>query len=148
MQIVIDIPKKLYDRYKEKDYIKRCDIDEFEKALDSCIILPKGHGRLIDADALDEAIKHCEEVAEEKERQVKEGAWEKDSNTEKQCNECAKEHRQLAEWLRALKEIWDSGDCNNCLHQNNCTIRPKPGQLARFNCYQYERGIQNDNDNN
>ena len=51
MQIVIDIPKKLYDRYKEKDYIKKCDIDGFEKALDSCIIIPKGHGRLIDADA-------------------------------------------------------------------------------------------------
>lgn len=50
MQIVIDIPEKLYDRYKEKDHIKRCDIDEFEKALDRCIILPKGHGRLIDAD--------------------------------------------------------------------------------------------------
>jgi hypothetical protein len=48
MQIVIDISKKLYDRYKEKDHIKRCDIDEFEKALDRCIILPKGHGDLID----------------------------------------------------------------------------------------------------
>ena len=52
MQIVINIPKKLYDRYKEKDYIKRCDIDEFEKALDRGIILPKGHGRLIDVDAI------------------------------------------------------------------------------------------------
>lgn len=57
MQIVIDIPKKLYDRYKEKDYIKRCDIDEFEKALDSCIILPKGHGRLIDINALTFLVK-------------------------------------------------------------------------------------------
>lgn len=49
------------------------------------------------------------------------------------------EHRQKAEWLKALKEIWDSGGCNDCLHQKNCTIRPKPGQLVRFNCYQYER---------
>ena len=48
MQIVINISKKLYDRYKKKDHIKRCDIDEFEKALDRCIILPKGHGDLID----------------------------------------------------------------------------------------------------
>ena len=48
MQIVLNISKKLYDRYKEKDHIKRCDIDEFEKALDRCIILPKGHGRLLD----------------------------------------------------------------------------------------------------
>ena len=52
MELVIKITKKLYDRYKEKDHIKRCDIDEFEKALDRCIILPKGHGSLIDVDAL------------------------------------------------------------------------------------------------
>lgn len=56
IQIVINISKKLYDRYKEKDHIKRCDIDEFEKALDNCIILPKGHGRLIDADRLKEVV--------------------------------------------------------------------------------------------
>ena len=52
------------------------------------------------------------------------------------------ENRQLAEWLKALKEIWDSGDCNDCLHQKNCTIRPKLGQLVRFNCYQYEREVR------
>ena len=40
MNIVIDIPRKLYDRYKEKDHIKPCDIDEWEKALDRCITLP------------------------------------------------------------------------------------------------------------
>ena len=36
---------------------------------------------------LEEAIKHAEEVA----------------NTA--CNKCAEEHRQLAEWLRELKQI-------------------------------------------
>ena len=51
------------------------------------------------------------------------------------------EHRQLAEWLKALKEIWDSGDCNDCLHSKNCTIRPRLGQMVRYNCYQYERRI-------
>lgn len=91
---------------------------------------------------IEEAIKHCEEVAERLEG--KDGY----AYTDSTCEECAKDHRQLAEWLRALKEIWDSGDCNDCLHQNNCTIRPHLGQLVRFNCYQYERGIQNDNDNN
>lgn len=91
---------------------------------------------------LDEAIKHCNEVAERLES--KNGY----AYTDVTCEECAKEHRQLAEWLRALKEIWDSGNCNDCLHQKNCTIRPQLGQLVRFNCYQYERGIQNDNDNN
>lgn len=57
------------------------------------------------------------------------------------------DHRQLAEWLRALKEIWDSGDCNDCLHARNCTIRPKLGQMVRYNCYQYERRIDEDIDN-
>ena len=54
---------------------------------------------------LDEAIKHCEEVAESKEKQVKEGVWERNSNTEKRCYECAKEHRQLAKWLKELKKL-------------------------------------------
>lgn len=60
MQIVIDISKKLYDRYKEKDHIKRCDIDEFEKALDRSIIIPNGHGRLVDADSIHKIIKPIE----------------------------------------------------------------------------------------
>ena len=53
---------------------------------------------------LDEAIKHAEEVADNKERQVVNGDWEKGSLTEKHCIECANEHRQLAEWLKELKE--------------------------------------------
>lgn len=60
-------------------------------------------------------------------------------NDIERMNRNAQENRQRAEWLKALKEIWDSGDCNDCLHQNNCTIRPHLGQLVRFNCYQYER---------
>jgi hypothetical protein len=52
---------------------------------------------------LDEAIKHAEKVAESKEKQVKNGDWEKDSVTERNCVKCAEEHRQLAEWLKELK---------------------------------------------
>ena len=40
---------------------------------------------------LDEAIKHCEEVAIEYEAKG-------------ECFECGKEHRQLAEWLKELKK--------------------------------------------
>lgn len=36
---------------------------------------------------LDEAIAHCEEVAKSL------------------CGECAKQHKQLAEWLKELKEL-------------------------------------------
>ena len=54
---------------------------------------------------LDEAIKHAEEVAETQEKQVERGDWEKGSLTEKFCIACAKEHRQLANWLKELKQL-------------------------------------------
>lgn len=58
---------------------------------------------------LDEAIKHCEEVAEKNETKGKmiQNNFSKLRREQKQeidsCLECAKEHRQLAEWLRELK---------------------------------------------
>lgn len=48
---------------------------------------------------LDEAISHCEEVAEQKEQEAKEAHVLSGMD----CLECASEHRQLAEWLRELK---------------------------------------------
>lgn len=50
---------------------------------------------------LEEAIKHCEEVAEEQEYHVRM----KGKVNASECYECAKEHRQLAEWLTELKEL-------------------------------------------
>ena len=65
--------------------------------------------------SLDEAIKHCEEVAEEQEKLFKryddESRYTRNHNKEivssnakksLECFECAKEHRQLAEWLKKL----------------------------------------------
>ena len=100
--------------------------------------------------SLESAIKHCEEVASKCETETDWGMGNHfiDRSGVADVIECGKEHRQLAEWLRALKEIWDSGDCNDCLHQRNCTIRPKLGQMVRYNCYQYERKNQNDNADN
>lgn len=55
---------------------------------------------------LDEAIKHCEEVAQENEKQYSgcpmkyDGAY---ANNGKSACKCAEEHRQLAEWLKELK---------------------------------------------
>lgn len=51
---------------------------------------------------LDEAIKHCEEVATEKEDNAR---WELTSTWQDECKRCAAEHRQLAEWLTELKEL-------------------------------------------
>lgn len=52
---------------------------------------------------LDEAIKHAEEVAEEK-RKDYERACAYNISSEG-CLECAEEHRQLAEWLKELKTL-------------------------------------------
>lgn len=53
---------------------------------------------------LEEAIKHCEEVAEKKEY-IAESVEGFDEYTREECLECAKEHRQLADWLRELKAL-------------------------------------------
>ena len=64
---------------------------------------------------LDEAIKHCEEVAESKRKQVENGDWEKGSLTERNCLECADEHKQLAEWLKELKQLREQASCEDCV---------------------------------
>ena len=54
---------------------------------------------------LDEAIRHCEEVVAKYEKQ----AFFSMSKEGKKYNcECAEEHKQLAEWLRELKERRDT----------------------------------------
>ena len=64
---------------------------------------------------LDEAIKHAEEVAGKNEKYAQ--IWHKQTKNrlvdfcdkaiqeENNCIKCAKEHRQLAEWLKELKQL-------------------------------------------
>ena len=62
---------------------------------------------------LDEAISHCEEVAKEQDKLCKRyddaSGYSRSHNEAirttdaKRCEECASEHRQLAEWLRELQ---------------------------------------------
>ena len=62
---------------------------------------------------LEEAIKHCEEVAEKYCEKVEEGLTADDF-----CDSCASEHRQLAEWLRELKHrrSYENG-CQYCKYK-------------------------------
>lgn len=46
--------------------------------------------------------------------------------------------------LMAYRNIVESGDCNNCKVQRKCEVKPKPGQLVRYNCPFYQRGEQDD----
>lgn len=55
---------------------------------------------------LDEAIKYCLEVAEHNEALIKRG-YAGGCNSH-DCSERAENHRQLAEWLRELKELRNS----------------------------------------
>jgi hypothetical protein len=52
---------------------------------------------------LEEAIKHCEEIAELKYDEGNEARLQEQDKYADECIACAAEHRQLAEWLRELK---------------------------------------------
>ena len=52
---------------------------------------------------LESAIKHCEEVAEEQEKLCK--VNDSFNFSQPKWKECAKEHLQLANWLRELKQL-------------------------------------------
>lgn len=59
---------------------------------------------------LDEAIKHCEEVAELNEECIRIYKDQGDMMASYSCSECASEHRQLADWLRELKAYREGVD--------------------------------------
>lgn len=62
--------------------------------------------------SLEEAIKHCEEVAELNEECTRIYNEQGEIMASCSCKECAKEHRQLAEWLRELKVYRELTDIN------------------------------------
>jgi hypothetical protein len=88
---------------------------------------------------LDEAIKHCLEVADKNEidsitykncKEIKTNMYEKllAEKVENDCKECAADHKQLAEWLTELKQ-WRENPfkmikdiCTNQFDCCNCPI--------------------------
>ena len=87
---------------------------------------------------LDEAIKHCLEVAEQNEKKAEyrpQMDYYDEIESRADCLECATEHRQLAEWLTELKEakrllkaatgIIKDVDCNEDYLCNECAYRAK-----------------------
>ena len=59
---------------------------------------------------LDEAIKHAEEVADEKKKEACNLYDAKNYEESRECIWCADEHRQLAEWLKELKRYHQAKD--------------------------------------
>ena len=67
---------------------------------------------------LEEAIQHCIKVAEEQENKAKVLNGDFYQSRRNDCLECAKEHRQLAEWLKELKDYKDARvGCEYCKHK-------------------------------
>ena len=101
---------------------------------------------------LDEAIKHCLEVAEQNDTQAdkwREAGGEQWGKTTA-CRECAAEHRQLAEWLKELKEakrllkmvVEDISKmpCNNDTHSpDSCYICVKHGNCSYADSFKWCR---------
>lgn len=92
---------------------------------------------------IDEAIIHCENEVWKNSREADRcfghggSAYEERA---KSCKACAEEHRQLAEWLKLLKRILESGDCNDCALQNSqCRYAPGWGEQVRYNCPFYSK---------
>lgn len=56
MQIVIDIDKELYKKIKKNCYIYEDEAEKVAFSIIGSIPLPRGHGRLIDADRLREEM--------------------------------------------------------------------------------------------
>ena len=75
---------------------------------------------------LDEAIKHAEEVAEKFES-LHERYENMDEDRllfrveENECKNCAKEHRQLANWLKELKQLREQEPCEDIEIPNGAT---------------------------
>lgn len=65
MKIVIDIPERIYDVIMDDEMISREQLAVLEKHIYYSTPLPKGHGRLIDADVLKTASPCGESVRTE-----------------------------------------------------------------------------------
>ena len=59
------------------------------------------------------------------------------------CKNEAEAEWYLYDCLSALKNIHETGDCNNCTHKN-CGYLPEVGQMVRYNCPFYQKEGEND----
>ena len=87
---------------------------------------------------IDEAIRHCLEVAENKEQAVYDLIAFGYSNSQERndCKKCAEEHRQLATWLKDYKRLLakESGK----LRCRTCVFFGMLGEECG-KCYEYSR---------
>ena len=54
----------------------------------------------------------------------------------------------ILDCLCAYRDITNSGDCNDCMNRE-CNIKPRAGQLVRYNCAYYQKNrkvVDNDSE--
>lgn len=102
--------------------------------------------------SLEEAIKHCEEVAEENQAIV--DACDYYGDNMAKCEQCANEHRQLAKWLKELQELRREHTCKECRY-SSYGFSDHPCSVCRRGYYPrhsmtdyYEMGVNADGDSN
>lgn len=81
---------------------------------------------------LDEVIKHCLEVAEQKECKMTSD----DGYTDVSMKQCAADHRQLADWLRELKDLREENkvlisECDRLIKEKGELLK-KSEQVAEY----------------
>lgn len=59
IELVVKLPKRVYNYIRKYEHIANIDILDIKDAIIDGTPLPKGHGRLIDADALYEKSRLC-----------------------------------------------------------------------------------------
>lgn len=52
----------------------------------------------------------------------------------------------ILDCLRCLRNICETGDCNNCKSKPTCDMKPEPGQMVRYNCPFYVKDDDNETD--
>lgn len=88
---------------------------------------------------LEDAIRHAEEVAEIKKTESETAEIQGCDRYALKCEECASEHRQLAEWLRDYKRLKEQEPCEDAISRQaaidancyNCSIKANGGKCSK-----------------
>ena len=79
---------------------------------------------------LDKAIKHCEEVVDEKLCELQDCLEVYDMESAADCDECAEYHKQLVVWLKELKLLREQG---SLLKKNKETVVDNVNHPSHYN---------------
>ena len=91
---------------------------------------------------VDEAIAHAREVAKRNREQWKNCPADRRDIEHQTCEQCAKEHEQLAEWLEELKDYRDKNKMVVRVDVENMdSIKDKIDELSKYAEIQYDKAI-------